>query len=353
MRIRKFAKAQRPSKPVVTRNREPQPSQRQENRNLQRESNETEFDENLQRIYNDIKSSPSYSSKIADFLRQNQNYSIHRRVVKRKFPRRKIITHYPFQIFQADLIEYSQRAYSYANHGYRFILIVIDSFSKMLYAEPVKRKSAEYMADAMDNIFKQFDYFPNSIITDQGLEFYNSKVQAVFKKYGINHYHTKTKTAWKTPMAERVIRTIKTRLERYFRQKNTKKWYDVLQDVVKNYNRTPHRSIGMAPIKVTFQNSKEVYKRMFGDVDLRVIPRLSVGDRVRILLEKDLFDKGYKQNWSEEIFVIKKAIQKAGVVWYKLEKLDGTPVESIKYYFQLNLVAHASSHRRSNQNERS
>ena len=293
----------------------------------------------MQKIYSEIRSSPSYSSKIADFLRQNENYSLHRRIVKRKFPRRKIITHYPFQIFQADLIEYSQRSYSYANHGYRFILIVIDCFSKMLYAEAVKRKSSEYMADAIDNIFKQFDYFPNSLITDKGLEFYNSKVQAVLRKYGINHYHMKTKTAWKTPMAERVIRTIKTRLERYFRKNQTKKWYDVLQEIVKDYNRTPHRVIGMAPVKVTFHNSEDVYKRMFGDVDLRVIPRLAVGDRVRILLEKELFDKGYKQNWSQEIYVIKKAVQKAGVVWYKIQKLDGTPVESIKYYFQLNLVA--------------
>ena len=224
----------------------------------------------------------------------------------------------------------------------------------MLYAEPVKRKSAEYMADAIDNTFKQFDYFPNSLITDKGLEFYNSKVQAILRKYGINHYHMKTKTAWKTPMAERVIRTIKTRLERYFIQKKTKKWYDVLQDIVKNYNRTPHRSIGMAPIKVTFHNSREVYKRMFGDVDIRVIPRLAIGDRVRVLLEKELFDKGYKQNWSQEIYVIKKVIQKAGVVWYKLAKLDGTPVESIKYYFQLNLVVkNASDNRRNDQNERS
>ena len=305
----------------------------------QNAQNESDIVEKLKTLYKEVKSSPSYSSKIADFLRKDENYSLHRRIVKRNFPRRKIITHYPFQIFQADLIEYSQSSFSYANNGYKFILIVIDSFTKMLYAEPVKRKSAEYMADAIDSIFKKFDFFPNSLITDRGLEFYNSKVQAVLLRYGINHYSMKTKTPWKTPMAERVIRTIKTRLERYFHEKKTKKWIDVLQDFVKNYNRTPHRSIGMAPIKVTFQNSKEVYKRMFGDVDLRVVPRLSKGSKVRILLEKTLFEKGYKQNWSEKIYIITKVLQKAGIVWYKLSELDGTPLQGIKYYYQLNLVA--------------
>ena len=286
-----------------------------------------------------MKSSPNYSAKITEFLRKDAVHSVHRRIVKRNFPRRRIITHYPFQIFQADLIEYSNSSFSYANKGFRFILIVIDSFSKMVYAQPIKRKSADYMADAIDKIFQEFDYFPNSLITDRGLEFYNSKVQAILQKYGINHYSLKTKTPWKTPMAERVIRTLKNRFEKYFHAKKTKNWIDILDQFVKNYNNTPHRSIGMAPSKVTFQNSKQVYKKMFGDVDLRVVPRLSVGDRVRVLLEKKLFEKGYKQNWSDTIYLIQKVIQKAGIVWYKLSELDGTPVPRIRYFYQLNLVS--------------
>jgi len=171
------------------------------------------------------------------------------------------------------------------------------------------------------------------------LEFYNSRVQKVFQTYGINHYHIKTKTAWKTPMAERVIRTIKTRLERYFYRNKTKNWIEFLPQLVKNYNRTPHRTIGLAPNQITFQNSAEVYKRMFGDIDLKVIPRLEKGDRVRILRDKSLFEKGYKANWTKEIYKISKVLQKAGVVWYKLKTLDDKKVDGIKYYYQLNLVS--------------
>ena len=242
-------------------------------------------------------------------------------------------------MFQADLIEYPRRDYTYANQGFRFILVVIDCFSKMLYAKPVKRKSSEYMSMAFEDILNKFDVFPNSIITDQGLEFYNSKVQKVFQTYGINHYHLKTKTAWKTPMAERVIRTIKSRLEKYFYKHKTKNWISFLPQLVKNYNRTPHRSIGMAPNQVTFQNSEQVYNRMFGDVDLKVIPRLKKGDRVRILRDKTLFEKGYKANWTKEIYKISTVRQRAGVVWYKIETLDDKKVEGIKYYYQLNLVS--------------
>jgi len=296
-------------------------------------------EKDLQEVYNNIKSIPNYSAKIAKFLRENKNHSVHRRIVRKTFPRRHIITESPFQIFQADLIEYSNRDYAYANGGNRFILVVIDCFSKMVYARPVKRKNADYMSAAFETIFQKLDFIPNSLITDQGLEFYNSKVQQVFNEYGINHYHTKTKTKWKAAMAERVIRTLKTRLEKYFYQHKTKRWLDFLPQLVKNYNSTPHRTIGMAPDQVTFQNSAAIYKRVFDNVNLKAIPRLNKGDRVRILLEKTLFDKGYKQNWTETIYKIKSIHQNSGVVWYKLVDLDNKPLEGIRYYWQLNLVS--------------
>ena len=51
-----------------------------------------------------------------------------------------------------------------------------------------------------------------------------------------------------------------------------------------------------------------------------------------------MFEKGYTPNWTEEIFVISDVRQKAGVVWYIVQKLDGEKVPGIKYYYQLNLV---------------
>ena len=306
--------------------------------------NGADLKEKLNRLYQEVKSTPSFSAKISEFLRENQTHSVHRRIVKTKFPRRRIITRYPFQIFQGDLIEYSQSSFVYANKGYRFILVLIDCFSKMVYARPVKRKSAEYVSMAMESIFNSFDYFPNTLITDHGLEFFNSKVADVLKTYGINHYYLKTKTKWKTAMAERVIRTLKSRLQKYFYLKKTKNWIDVLNQVVENYNNTPHRTIGRAPSSVTFQNSGEVYKKMFGDINLRVIPKLAKGDKVRLLLEKNLFDKGYTQNWTQEIYRIKDVRQQAGVVWYKVESLAGDEVPGIKYYYQLNLIGHDDSH---------
>ena len=299
--------------------------------------------EKLEKIYKDLSSTPNYSAKIAEFLKKNQNHSVHRRIVRKTFPRRRIITHYPFELFQGDLIEYSKNDYAYANKGHRYILILIDCFSKMVYAAPVKRKNADYMSLAFEQIFRNFNEFPTSLVTDRGLEFYNSKVQNVFTQYGINHYSTKTKTDWKASMAERVIRTLKSRLQKYFYQNKTKKWIDFLPQLVTNYNSTPHRTIGMAPNQVTDQNSPAIYKRVFGDIDIRVKPRLKVGDKVRILSEKTLFEKGYTRNWSEEIYTVGEILQKAGIVWYKIVDSNGKTLPGIKYYWQLNLVSNAPS----------
>ena len=67
---------------------------------------EKNFQEKLNVLYNDITSKPSYSAKIAEFLRQHDTHGVYRRIVKKNFPRRKVIARFPFEIFMGDLIEY-------------------------------------------------------------------------------------------------------------------------------------------------------------------------------------------------------------------------------------------------------
>ena len=121
----------------------------------------------LDKLYADIESAPSYSAKIAAYLRNNIVHSRHRRIVKKKFPRRRIISRFPFDIFMADLIEYPRLKFQ--NNGYVFILVLIDCFTRKVWAAPMKRKNAAWSADAFESIFKHFNEFPIHIITDRGL----------------------------------------------------------------------------------------------------------------------------------------------------------------------------------------
>ena len=238
----------------------------------------------------------------------------------------------------ADLIDV--RGFKYVNNHYCYILLLIDSFTRMIYTAPLKRKSAEETALAFESIFDKFDKFPIHLVTDDGKEFFNQKVNNVFLTYGINHYSTPTKTKMKASIAERAIRTIKTRLEKIYHVRKKKRWIDVIDQVVSNYNNTPHRSIGMAPVKVNDANRKRVYKRLYPDQALTVVCKLETGDKVRKVIEKDLnFEKGYTQNWSTEVFVIDLVRQSNAVCYYKLKTLDNKVLPGIYYYYQLNLVA--------------
>ena len=295
----------------------------------------------MTKLYEDISSAPSYSAKIENFLRHNYIHSVHRRITKKHFPRRRVISRFPFENFMADLIEYPN--FNYQNKGYKYILILIDCFTKMIYARPMKKKSKEWTADAFESMFKEFDTFPINLITDGGLEFFNSDVQKVFQSYGINHFAYKTRTKWKASIIERAIRTIKSRLERIFFKQKTNRWIDVLDNIIQNYNLTPHSAHNLPPQEVNDENRDIVYKRMYPFKSLTIVCRLKEKDRVRKIKEKTLFEKGYKINWSEEIYEIKSVRQSNGVCWYKLKSLNNIEQPGIFYYYQLNLVSRHDS----------
>ena len=121
--------------------------------------------------------------------------------------------------------------------------------------------------------------------------------------------------------------------------KKTKQWLDALPKITDGYNKTPHRSIGMSPSQVTLKNRALVFSRLYPDIDLKVKARLTVGNVVRVKIEKALFEKGYTENWSSEVYLIIDVRQRAGIVWYKLGDIEGKRISGIKYYFELNLVA--------------
>ena len=153
-------------------------------------------------------------------------------------------------------------------------------------------------------------------------------------RYAINHFRANSNSKFKASIVERVIRTLKTRLERYFQKTKTVKWVNVLDEFVSDYNDTPHSKIGLAPNEVTEKTSKQVYNTLFPHKGLIITCKLNLGDKVRVLLEKNNFDKGYKKSWSDEIFIIIKKLQSNGICWYKLADLrNGLKALKIFIYF--------------------
>ena len=244
-----------------------------------------------------VKTSKVKTKQTKEWLASQDVYTLHK-PVRYKFPRRKIIVGGPNQQWQADLIDVSRL--SRHNLGTKFLLTCIDVFSKKAWVIPLKNKTATSLVNAFKSIQQSL---PKNLQTDKGTEFLNSTIQRLLKVHRVHHFITENEDI-KASIVERFNRTLKSKLWRYFTRQNTLSYLDVLEFMVEAYNKTPHRSIGMAPDDVSPKNKAGVWLRLYSDPVSYKEPSLRIGHTVRISKARRAFKKGYLPQWTEEIFTI-------------------------------------------------
>ena len=213
------------------------------------------------------------------------------------------------------------------NKGFRFLLCVIDIFSKYAWVVPLKDKKGITITNAFQNILKESNKKPKKIWVDKGSEFYNSSFKKWLKDNDIEMYSTHNEG--KSVVVERFIRTLKTKIYRYMTSISKNVYINKLGDIVDEYTNTYHRTIKMKLVDVK-NNAYIDFKKEVNDKD----PKFKVGDYVRISKYKNIFAKGYSPNWSEEIFVITKA--KNTVPWTDIiNELNGEEIIGTFYEKQL------------------
>ena len=140
---------------------------------------------------------------------QNQQLAeeLHKPITK-KFKKRKTRAAFKDNIWDADLAD--MQLLSRYNKGIRFLLCVIDIFSKYAWAVPLKDRKDVSIVTAFQSILKQLNRKPNKIWVDKRSEFYN----AFFKKWLQENdivMHS-THNEGKPVVAERFIRTLKSKI---------------------------------------------------------------------------------------------------------------------------------------------
>ena len=263
-------------------------------------------------------------------LGNDLGYTLHK-PRRRKFPTLPVKVFTMDEQWTGDLIEVIN--ISKQNKGFKYLLTVVDVFSKYAWVEPIKNKTGKAVAEAFEKILKQ-GRKPIQLQTDDGKEFYNKTFQQLLNHYKIHHFSTSGDT--KASVVERLNWTLEQRMFRYFTANNTLKFVPVLQSLVKGYNRSYHRSIKMAPNQVTEANSSEVYANLYKNKKVKK-PTLRVGDRVRLNKKFRLFKKGYLPGWTEEVFVIRDSIP-GPVATYKVQEFDGSPLRGTLYEQDLQKV---------------
>ena len=153
------------------------------------------------------------------------------------------------------------------------MLCVIDIFSKYGWVVPLKDKKGASIDNAFQKILKKSDRKPNKIWVDKGSEFYNSSFKKWLKDNDIEMYSIHNEG--KSVVAERFIRTLKTKIYKYMTSVSKNVYIDKLDDMVGEYNNTYHRTIKMKPIDVK-DNTYIDFKKEVNDK----YPKFKVGDHV-------------------------------------------------------------------------
>ena len=277
-------------------------------------------------------------SRVKAFLRGKEAYTLHK-PVRRRFPRR--ITYAPHidMLWQADLADMS--LLQAHNRGTRFLLTVIDVFSKFAFVRALKRKTGEELTAAFASILKESGRKPQQLQTDKGTEFKNRTFQSFLAREHI-HFYTSEDPVTKAAVVERFNRTIKGRLYRFMTYQNSKTYVNHLQDLVANYNATFHRSIGTQPRLVTPETQDEVHERLYGRkfrerMTKRTTPKFKVGDRVRLATERKPFQRGFLPGWTREIFLVRRRENTHPYV-YRLQDLNGENIRGTFYEQEMQEV---------------
>lgn len=266
--------------------------------------------------------------------RQKVVEEIHRSV-RKNFPRRHYVMRGINDTFQADLVE--MIPWARQNKGYRYILMVIDVFSKRAWAMPLKNKTGAEVTKAMTSIFTTHPtHIPRNLHTDEGKEFYNQSFQRLMKQHKINHYSTFS--TMKASIVERFNRTFFNKLWPQLNLQGSHKWLNHLQPIIRQYNASVHRTIKMRPIDVNEKNEKSLLDTVYKTNQTIMVggnkDKFKVNDYVRISKYKSLFEKGYTPNWSTELFRIVRVLPTEPVT-YRLVDLNDEEVKGCFYQHEL------------------
>ena len=169
------------------------------------------------------------------WAKDNLSYALHR-PARRTFKRNQIYAPEIDSLWEADLVFVQDVAKQ--NNGVKYLLVAI--LSKYAWVSPMKDKTGKSLIAAFNSILKN-GRKPEKLQTDKGTELVNVSFQNYLKKEGIDFYVATNEL--KAAVVERLSRTLKSKLYRYFTSENTLCYIDDLQDVVDSYNNTYHQSI--------------------------------------------------------------------------------------------------------------
>jgi len=283
-------------------------------------------------------------SLIQKWLNNQRTYTLHK-PARINFSRNPTIAEYIDQQWQGDILFLPDLAQF--NDRYNCALVCIDIVSRFAWIEPMRSKTGIETTAAFQKILDRAKpRKPEKFQTDDGKEFFNHHFQNLMKQNNIKHFSTKSDK--KAAIAERFIKTIKEKIYRYMDvNPSNNRYIETLPGLIESYNNTYHTKIKMSPASVNKKNMGQVLWNLYHelwDVDrvkeaVEMEPKFRVGDAVRLSGDQSQFQKGYKGNWTKEMFTVAKIKRALPHFMYLLKDLNEEDIIGAVYEEQLLKVS--------------
>ena len=247
-----------------------------------------------QKLYNHLKANgeTGYTlTKINEFLK---SLEVNQVLTKRR-GNISFVAEGPLEQFQIDLVYMPK---SWFNNGFKYIFCCVDVFSKKADMIPLKDREQTTTTKAFEKILNNLG-IPKTIYSDQGSEFKNASFQKLLDKHNIQIIFALGHASF----VESFNKTMKNRMMKYMKLKNTDNWSKIVSPVLDAYNNSPHSTTKIAPNKVNKENEIQVLMNITKKAKKGTYPKLEVGDNVRVpVIHKQ--KKGYKDSFSMEMHKI-------------------------------------------------
>ena len=212
------------------------------------------------------------------------------------------------------------------NENVEYLLCVMDVFTKYAWVKPLKDKKGKTVPNAFIEIVNESNCKPNKLWVGKGREFYNKLMQDWLDNSDVLMYSTHNES--NSVIAEKFIETLKYKIFKKMTANDSKSYLPYLNKLVDQYNSTYHHSIGKKPINADYSAFTEKMKTF------SKAPKFKVHERVRITKYKNIFSKGYTENWSREIFIID-SVLKTNPWTYKIKDLNREKIIGSFYEMEL------------------
>ena len=250
-------------------------------------------------IYDKVKQNGITLKEIKEFTKNQEVNQMYRKIqrVKHYFP---ITAQRINQIWQIDLLDMSDIAT--VNNNIKYFFVAIDVFSRFASVVPMKNKVSKTIIDAMKESFNVMSGKPEILNCDNGSEFINKDFKKFVKDNNIEVRYVQVGDHHKLGIVDRFNRTLRDKINKLLTIKNTTRYIDSFVSIVNNYNDTYHSGINKVPRDVKDEdasirvlNNKKYVKA------LKEESKFNVGDKVRYIKNKVMFEKGSLPKWSKEI----------------------------------------------------